>query len=59
MGRDETGSDVRSNTPLWVKISGLLVLVLVVAFVVVLIIGSGHRPGRHAGASGSLAIAFA
>jgi hypothetical protein len=34
--------------PLWVKVVGLIALVLVVLLVVVLLIGGGeHGPGRH------------
>jgi hypothetical protein len=36
------------GTPRWVKISGLVALVVLVLFVVVLVVGGGeHGPGRH------------
>jgi hypothetical protein len=37
------------STPRWVKISGIVALVLVVVVVVLLVTGTGnHGPGRHA-----------
>jgi hypothetical protein len=37
-----------TGTPRWVKIAGLVALVLVVLFVVVALTGrDGHGPGRH------------
>ena len=47
-GRDEA---IR-RTPLWVKVFGGVALAVVLLFVILLLIGSGHGPGRHA-ASGS------
>jgi hypothetical protein len=35
------------GTPRWVKVSGIIALVLVVLVVVMLIVGRGHGPGRH------------
>jgi hypothetical protein len=36
------------GTPRWVKVSGLIALAVLVAFVVVLLVGGGeHGPGRH------------
>ena len=35
------------GTPRWVKVSGLIGLILVVLFVVLLLFGGGHGPGRH------------
>jgi hypothetical protein len=43
-----------SATPRWVKVFGLIALVVVVLFVVVLLIGGGeHGPGRHTSGGGS------
>jgi hypothetical protein len=35
------------ETPLWVKVSGLVALAVVSVFLVLLLIGGGHGPGRH------------
>jgi ABC-type transporter Mla subunit MlaD len=40
--------DARPGTPLWVKVFGAIALVVVLVFVVLLVVGSGHGPGRHA-----------
>jgi hypothetical protein len=43
-----------AGTPRWVKVFGLVALVVVVLFVVVLLIGGGeHGPGRHTSGGGS------
>ena len=39
---DETG------TPRWVKTFGIIALVLVLLFVIMMLTGGGHGPGRHA-----------
>jgi hypothetical protein len=49
---DDTGgaTDRRSTAgaPLWVKVSGIIALVVVVVFVVLTLTGrGGHGPGRH------------
>ena len=37
-----------TGTPRWVKVFGIIALVVVVLFVVVMLIGGGeHGPGRH------------
>jgi hypothetical protein len=37
------------GTPRWVKVCGIIALVLVVVIVVLLLVGGGsHGPGRHA-----------
>ena len=41
-------SDEDIGMPRWVKVLGLVALVLVVLLVVVLLAGGGHGPGRHA-----------
>ena len=39
-----------TGTPRWVKVFGVIALVVVVLFVVVLLVGGGeHGPGRHTG----------
>jgi ABC-type transporter Mla subunit MlaD len=43
---DGNGEIERPDTPLWVKVFGIVGLVVIVLFVVVLIAG-GHGPGRH------------
>jgi hypothetical protein len=54
-GRDrDTGADPppqpEHQTPRWVKVSGIVILVLVLAVIVMLLVGGGeHGPGRHAG----------
>jgi hypothetical protein len=43
-----------AGTPRWVKVFGLVALVVVVLFVVVLLIGGGeHGPSRHSPGGGS------
>jgi hypothetical protein len=58
----ETGDDTdvgpdrgsTPGTPRWVKVFGLIALVVIVLFVVVTLIGGGeHGPGRHTPAGGS------
>jgi hypothetical protein len=50
--RPDRGST--SGTPRWVKVFGLIALLVVVLFVVVMLIGGGeHGPGRHAPGGGS------
>jgi hypothetical protein len=44
----DPGSTTR--TPRWVKVFGLIALVVILLFVVVLLVGGGeHGPSRHAG----------
>ena len=52
----DVGADRESTgTPRWVKVSGLVVLALVILFVVVIVTGGGgHGPGRHALSDGGL-----
>jgi hypothetical protein len=38
-------------TPRWVKVFGIIAIVVVVLFVVLQFIGGGHGPGRHLPAS--------
>lgn len=39
------------STPRWVKIFGIVVIVLIVLVVIGLLIGGNHGPGRHLGFS--------
>lgn len=41
------GATAQASTPRWVKVFGLIALVIV-ALAVVLVLLSGHDPGRHA-----------
>lgn len=34
-------------TPRWVKVFGIIAIVVVAVFVVLQVIGGGHGPGRH------------
>jgi hypothetical protein len=43
--RADTGR--ATGTPRWVKVFGVVALVLVVLVVVTLVIGGNHGPGRH------------
>lgn len=44
------GSELKPTTPRWVKVFGIIALVLVVLVVVMLATGGGnHGPGRHTG----------
>jgi hypothetical protein len=51
-GEAASESDPRSTegTPRWVKVFGIVAIVVVVLFVVLLIVGVPHNPGRHMGA---------
>jgi hypothetical protein len=50
-GEDMTeGDSPTAGTPRWVKVFGIIALVLVVLLVVMIIAGrGGHGPGRHTG----------
>jgi hypothetical protein len=48
----EPGRDARPATPLWVKLFGAIALAVVLVFVVLLVLGGGHSPGRHAASGG-------
>jgi hypothetical protein len=47
----ETGHDTSRGgppgVPRWVKVSGIVVAILVLALVAVMLIGGDHGPGRH------------
>jgi hypothetical protein len=43
----EAGREPYPGAPLWVKVFAGIALALVVLFVVLLLIGRGHGPGRH------------
>jgi hypothetical protein len=42
---DRTGET--TGTPVWLKVFGIVVLIVVVLFVVVTFAGGGHGPGLH------------
>lgn len=48
--KDDPGGDTR--IPLWVKVFGIIALVVIVLFVILLLSGRGHGPGRHTPSSG-------
>ena len=49
-GPDERNRGAATGTPRWVKIFGIVALVLVLLVVVLLLVGGGsHGPGRHTG----------
>jgi hypothetical protein len=53
---DDTGAEsdpeATTGTPRWVKVFGVIALVLVVLVVLMLVVGGGnHGPGRHTGGS--------
>lgn len=53
---DRVGPDraLTTGTPRWVKVFGLIALVVIVLFVVVMLVGGGeHGPGRHSPGGGS------
>ncbi len=53
-------TDKAQSTPRWVKVFGIVTLVLVLLVVVVaLMIGGKHGPGRHTGARPSAPFVFA
>jgi len=41
------------GTPRWVKVFGIIMTIVVLLFVVAIIFGSGHGPGRHTRSGGS------
>ncbi len=50
VGPDRERPDRRSTvgTPRWVKVSGIIALVLILLLVVMMLVGGGnHGPGRH------------
>ena len=49
-----------SGTPRWVKVAGVIALVILVMLLVALLSGGKHGPGRHLGDTGTRpAVAFA
>jgi hypothetical protein len=42
-----------SGTPRWVKVAGIIALVVLVMLLVALLSGGKHGPGRHLGDSGA------
>ena len=47
LSQEEAEGPPQLGTPLWVKVFALIAVVLISIFLVVLIIGGGHGPGRH------------
>ena len=45
---DPSRSTEPGGIPRWVRISGIVVIILVLLVGVMLLIGGGHRPRRHA-----------
>jgi hypothetical protein len=46
---DGTNGEPTAGTPLWVKVFGAIAFGVVLLFVVLLLTGRGHGPGRHGG----------
>lgn len=46
-GHEQPRRESAHGTPTWVKIFGIVVIVLVLLFVVLQIVGGGHGPRRH------------
>ena len=54
--KPDTGEDTRvrpdrestTSTPRWVKVFGIIAIVVGLPFVILLLTGRGHGPGRHA-----------
>jgi hypothetical protein len=49
---DESDRESTTGTPRWVKVFGIIALVVVLAFVIVLVTQGPHRPGMHGGGGG-------
>ena len=50
------GVEAGAGTPRWVKVFGIIALIVALLFVVMLLVGGDHGPGRHTGSpSGQLA----
>jgi hypothetical protein len=41
-----------AGTPRWVKVFGIILVILVLLFIVTLLIGGGHGPARHTASAG-------
>jgi uncharacterized membrane protein len=44
---NESDPGTRNRTPLWVKVFGIVAVVIVVALIVALVAGVQHGPGLH------------
>jgi hypothetical protein len=50
-----SNQDLTTNTPRWVKVFGILAIVVALLFVVMLLAGGGrHGPSRHGVSDGSV-----
>jgi hypothetical protein len=47
----DTAND--TGTPRWVKVFGIIALVVILLFVILLLTRGSHGPGRHSGGDGS------
>lgn len=43
------GVEASTGAPRWVKVFGIIALIVLLLFVVMLLTGGGHGPGRHSG----------
>ncbi|MDQ4043665.1 MAG: hypothetical protein M3118_07600 [Actinomycetota bacterium] len=46
---DESDRESITGTPRWVKVFGIITLLVVLAFVIMLVTQGPHRPGMHGG----------
>ncbi len=47
----ESTTDTRPATPRWVKVFGIIALVLILMLVIMMLSGGSHGPGRHMSSS--------
>ena len=53
VGRDRGSTPVYPGTPRWVKVFGIIALVLALLVVIMMFAGGGHGPGRHMPSGGA------
>jgi hypothetical protein len=51
---DAVMTDEGDATPLWVKVFGVVAIVVIIGLVVLVVVGGDHGPGRHGVASAHL-----
>jgi hypothetical protein len=51
-GREESADRGPTGPPRWVKVAGIIALILVVLLLIVLLAGGNHGPGRHQSSPG-------